>query len=191
MRTPSISSSKAAAIAIAAILAVIFAIGFWLIVAKPLADEYAKIADLKSGIRGLETQRRRLGGAERWVQAKAEAGALRGVLFNGAAAAANIAQLQGVMRVTASDAGLTVISAQPYSPGDGGDAKGVIEIGVRMTLSGELSQFADFLYALSEEKPIVVVDGVDLRTTAGASDSQALNATISAVGFSTAAAGES
>lgn len=177
--------------AIAVLLAAVIASALWFSVANPLIREFAQISRLKSDIRALDSQRLRLGGAERWVQAKADAGALRGILFDGAAPAANIAQLQGMMRTTASGAGLTVISAQPYAPGSLDESKSVAEIGVRMNLSGALSQFTDFLYALSEAKPIVIVDGVELRAAPGASGSETLNATISAVGFTGAATGKS
>jgi len=172
-----ITASRLAALALA-VAAVIAAVAvFWAAIPGPLAARQSRIGDLRAEIAKLEKQKARLGDLSRWNAAREQALSARSDFLSKDAGASSAAQLQGAMRKTATDAGLSVLSTQDFSP--------TIEnaAGVRMNVNGDLGELTEFLAGISTGSPRLFVDELVIRPAAGEANESLFSATVSAVAF--------
>lgn len=143
----------------------------WSVVPAPLIKRNAEIAALRGDILKLERQRARLGDLERWTSARDTALQARSRFLLKGNASPAAAQLQSVMRSAASNTDVAIISAQDYSAG--GDSAGV-----RMNVAGDLNMIADFLIALDEAEPRLIINELSVRRHGGDARAGDLNVTI-------------
>lgn len=177
--TPShpIPLSRIGALALAGLAAALVSAVFWMTIPGPLLSRSAEIRELRGEIAKLEKQRARLGELSRWNDARDKALSARSDFLAGEAGSSAAALMQGAMRKAATEAGLSVISAQDYAPGlSQGSAAGV-----RMNVAGDLNALTEFLVALAEGSPRLLVDELAIRPSTGDRKSGEYSATVTAV----------
>lgn len=177
MTASSITPSRLAALALAAAAIVSAGAGLWAAIPGPLAAREARIGALRAEISKLEKQKARLGDLNRWNAAREQALSARADFLSKDAGASSAALLQGAMRKTANDAGLSVISTQDFSPSIENAA------GVRMSVNGDLNELTQFLVGLSTGSPRLFVDELVIRPAAGEANESLFTANVSAVAF--------
>lgn len=172
-----INGPRALAIALAGACAVIVIIGLWVSIIRPLSDRAAKIAALRAEITTLEKQKNRLGDLGRWTSAREIALATRSEFLTKESGSPAFAQIQLAMRSAASDAGVSVISAQSFSPSDGeADAAGV-----RMSVVADFNAAVEFLAALSASRPRLIISELTIRRQSGEGADAEYGLTVAAV----------
>jgi hypothetical protein len=175
----SLTPSRIGALALAAAVAIIGCALVWLATVGPLLSRDSAIADLRKEVETLEKQRARLGDLERWHAAREAALATRSDFLQKTGGASPAALIQGVMRKAANDSGLSVVSAQDFSPGNADQPAA----GVRMNVVGDLNAITEFLLGLSAAKPHLLVDDLAIRKQSGEGADTAYSVTVAAIAF--------
>jgi hypothetical protein len=177
MTASSFTVSRVLALLLAVVVAGAAGIALWSATGAPLARNAARVDALKSEVAFLKTSKSRLGDVSRWSQVQRDAQAAREDFLSEPTPALAAAALQAAMRSAAQSAGLEIISAQDASYEDGG-VKGV---SIRMAIKGEFAEFARFLEALERQKPVVLVDEIEMRSTGAGAAGDTLNASVTGV----------
>ncbi len=171
-----VTPSRLLALALAGVCAAAALLVFWAAVPGPILERAGKIAALREDIVTLEKQRIRLGDLGRWTAARERALATRSEFLTKEGGSPAFAQIQLAMRSAANDAGVSVISAQSFSPADG--AAGAA--GVRMNVSADYNACVAFLAALSEATPRLVVSELTIRRQSGEGEETEYSLTVAA-----------
>lgn len=169
--------SRTLALLLAVVLAAAACIALWSMTGAPLMRNAARIDALKSEVAFLKASKLRLGEVSRWSQIQRDAQTAREDFLSNPTPALAAAALQSAMRSAAQSAGLEIISAQDASVEDGG-IKGV---SIRMAVKGEFAEFAHFLEALERQKPVVLVDEIEMRSTGAGAAGDTLNASVTGI----------
>lgn len=172
-----ITASRTGALALAGLALVVACAVFWMTIPGPLLSRSVRIRDLREEVARLEKQRARLGELSRWNEARDKALSTRSDFLAGEPGSSAAALMQGAMRKAATEAGLSVISAQDYAPGLAlGNAAGV-----RMNVVGDLNALTEFLVALAEGSPRLLVDDLAIRPSPGDKRDGDYSATVTAI----------
>ncbi|HBS33048.1 MAG TPA: hypothetical protein DEA40_15135 [Parvularcula sp.] len=172
-----IRGPRALALALAFVCAAIAIVGLWAVIVRPLSDRAAKIASLRSEITTLEKQKARLGDPGRWTSARETALATRSEFLTKEGGSPAFAQIQLAMSGAASEAGVSVISAQAFTPSEG-EASAA---GVRMSVVGDFNAAVEFLAALSAAQPKLIISELTIRRQSGEGQEAEYGLTVAAV----------
>jgi Type II secretion system (T2SS), protein M subtype b len=126
------------------------------IVAGPLALAYAYRAELGSVEARIDRLKARMPERERLVDEERElaGNSAEHLLLRANTPGVAAAQLQGDLQQLASALGAPVASAQTLDPAS---APPYTDIGVRLTMTADISTLRDFLYAVETRDPVMIV----------------------------------
>lgn len=177
MSLPALTASRALALLLAIAVAAATFIVLWSVSGAPLMQNATQIDTLKNEVAFLKASKSRLGDVSRWSQVQRDAQAAREDFLSEPTPALAAAALQAAMRAAAQGAGLEIVSTQDASYEDG-DIKGV---SIRMAVRGEYSEFARYLEAIERQKPVILVDELEIRSTGAGLADDTLNASVTGI----------